>query len=249
MRQTPFPWRIIQHIVCPQNCVLCGQLTLNKDFSQVCAECLAGLESLPDPVCLVCGKPLPGGIYSLADTCSDCRSDPPEFDLARAWGPYKGDLRTLLRILKYQGLKPLSGPLSRLLETVFSQHFSETFDWIVPVPLHKKRLRQRGYDQALLLGRGLSLKTGIPILQCAIRSKETQPQHGLSAAVRKKNMAGAFVMKKNINLKNSRILVLDDVLTTGSTVSALCKSLRKSSRIKSIGVLTVARAIRHGPGN
>ncbi|MFH1965637.1 MAG: ComF family protein [Acidobacteriota bacterium] len=246
---TPFPWRIIQHIILPQYCVLCGQVTLNRDFSQVCSECLEDLKPIPEPVCVVCGKPLPGGIYSLADTCSSCRSDPPPFDMARAWGPYQGGLRELLRALKYQGLKPLAGPLSGYLETVFNQQFPESFDWIIPVPLHRKRLLERGYDQAFLLSRRLSARTGIPTLQCAIRVRETQPQHGLSATGRKLNMAGAFALKRKILLKNSRILVLDDVLTTGSTVSALCKCLRKQLSLEFIGVLTVARAIRHGPTN
>ena len=101
----------------------------------------------------------------------------------------------------------------------------------------------------MLLGRGLSARTGIPLLECAIRDKDTLPQHGLSSTRRKQNMAGAFTLKKGLRLENSQVLVLDDVFTTGSTVSALCKCLRRQFRIEFIGVLTVARAIRHGPGN
>ena len=247
MRRTPLPWRYIQHLLFPQTCILCGQVTINRDFSQVCYECLDGIRPIPEPVCMVCGQPLPGGIYSYADTCSSCRLDPPAFDMARAWGPYQGELRTLLRSLKYQNLKPLAGPLSGLLETVFDLQFSNSFDWIIPVPLHKKRLVTRGYDQAMLLSRELSARTGIPTLECAIRDKNTLPQHGLSSTRRKINMAGAFTLKKGLDLENSQVLVLDDVFTTGSTVSSLCKCLRRQFSIKFIGVLTVARAIRHGP--
>ncbi len=247
MRQTPFPWCLIQHLLFPQTCILCGQVTINRDFSQVCSGCLEGLRPIQEPVCLVCGQPLPGGIYSFADTCSSCRSDPPAFDMARAWGPYQGELRELLRSLKYHNLKPLTRPLSGLLETVFDLQFPNSFDFIIPVPLHKKRLAQRGYDQARLLSRELSSRTGIPTLEGVARSKDTLPQHGLSSTRRRQNMAGAFTLKKELPLENSRILVLDDVFTTGSTVSALCKCLRRRFTIEFIGVLTVARAIRHGP--
>lgn len=206
-----------------------------------------GLECLAEPLCQVCGRPLPGGRYSLADTCSSCRSDPPDFDMARAWGPYQGGLRELLRAFKYQNMRPLAGPLSGLLEQVLNQQLPCRFDWIVPVPLHKKRLAERGYDQAGLLSRQLSARTGIPTLQCSLRSKATQPQHGLSANQRKLNTAGAFAVKKGAGLEGCRILVLDDVFTTGATVSSLCRCLRKYASIRFIGVLTVARAIRHGP--
>jgi competence protein ComFC len=169
--------------------------------------------------------------------------------MARAWGAYQGRLRSLLREFKYGGLKPLSGPLSELLETTFTLHFNQAFDWIAPVPLHRKRLRERGYDQALLLARGLSKKTGIPVLGGVIRNKETQPQYGLSSNERKLNTAGAFSLDRGLSLEECSILVLDDVFTTGSTVSSLCKCLRKKFPVRFIGVLTVARAIRHGPGN
>ncbi len=189
------------------------------------------------------------GIYAPADTCADCRNDPPEFDMARAWGPYQGNLRTLLRAYKYKGLRPLSGPLSRLLIQVFKQNFPESCECIIPVPLHRKRLAERGYDQALLLADRLSTETGIPVLQCMTRKKETLPQYGLSSARRKQNLAGAFTLERNLTANIRRILVVDDVYTTGSTVSAMCKCLKDNSGVNFIGVLTVARAIRHGPGS
>ena len=239
--------RIIQHLVFPQSCVLCGRVTLNRDLSQVCPECLEGLERIAEPLCQVCGRPLPGGRYSLADTCAACRSDPPDFDMARAWGPYQGELRELLRAYKYRNLRPLAGPMAGLLGEVFDLQFSSSFDWIVPVPLHQERLKGRGYDQALLLGRSLSKKTGIPVLRGIKRKKKTLPQYGLSSNQRKLNTAGAFAIDKRVHLEECSLLVLDDVFTTGSTVSSLCRCLRKSLPVKFIGVLTVARAIRHGP--
>jgi len=249
VRKTPYPWRIIQHLLLPQQCELCGRITVNRDLSPVCPDCIEGLKPLPEPVCSVCGIPLPGGTFSPVDTCSKCREDPPPFDMARAWGPYQGGLRTLLRAYKFQGLRPLSSPLATLLMSIMEHHFPESYDGIMPIPLHKKRLAERGYDQALLLARKLSALTGIPVIEGATRVKETSPQHGLSSSRRKSNLAGAFSMGKGLNLQGKRILVLDDVFTTGATVSAFCTCLRKKSEIDFIGVLTVARAIRHGPGN
>ena len=247
--ETPFPWNFLQHLLVPQHCVICGEPAINRDFSQVCRPCLEELRALPEPVCTVCGKPLPGGRYSPADTCAECRSDPPPFDMARAWGSYQGNLRSLLREFKYRGWKPLAGPLGGLLEDVLKRDFPPGFDWIVPVPLHRKRLRGRGYDQALLLARALASRTGIPILLAADRVKDTLPQYGLSASARKENLAGAFALKKDLRVEEASVLVVDDVFTTGSTVSSLCGCLRKNRGISFIGALTVARAIRHGPLN
>ena len=249
VRKTPYPWRIIQHLLFPQQCELCGRITLNRDLSPLCRDCLENLNPLPEPVCAVCGAPLPGGRYSLADTCGNCREDPPPFDMARAWGPYQGGLRTLLRAYKFQGLRTLAGPLSGLLASVLQRDFPSSFDWITPVPLHKNRLASRGYDQSMLMARKLSAGTGIPVVQCAAREKDTIPQHGLSAARRKANLAGAFTRKTGLDLENKRILILDDVFTTGSTASALSGCLRKKPGAGTIGVLTVARAIRLGPVN
>lgn len=245
--QTPFPWSIFQHFLMPQHCVLCGEPAINRDFSQVCRTCLEQLKPLPEPVCATCGKPLPGGEYAPVDTCLECRSDPPPFDMARAWGPYQGNLRSLLREFKYHGSKPLAGPLSRLLAERLKGEAFPGFDWILPIPLHRQRLRSRGYDQALLLARNLGTRTGIPVLHGVIRTRDTLPQHGLSASSRKENLAGAFTLKEGLHLEGARILVVDDVFTTGSTVSSLCRRLRKIRGIDFIGVLTVARAIRRGP--
>lgn len=247
MKQTPFPLNLLQHLLAPQNCVVCGRIVINSDLSQVCPDCFSGLAPLHDPVCRACGRPLPGGKYSIADTCAECRSDPPAFDRARAWGPYQGDLRKILLEFKYGGLKTLAGPLSELLCAAIEEQFDIPFDWIAPVPLHRIRLRERGYDQALLLARKVARKTGIPVLRGLSRTRETRPQFGLSSRERRDNTKGAFSFSPTVSLEDSGILVLDDVFTTGSTVSSLCKCLRKGTGAGFIGVLTVARAVRHGP--
>ena len=247
VKKTPFPLNLMQHLLAPQNCVVCGGIVINRDLSQVCQDCFSSLGPLHEPVCQVCGKPLPGGKYSIADTCGECRSDPPQFDQARAWGPYEGDLRKILLEFKYAGLKTLAGPLSELLCGTIESGFNVPFDWIAPVPLHRNRLRERGYDQALLLARKVSRKTGIPILRGLRRIRETRPQYGLSSRERRENTKGAFSLSDTTRLNKPSILVLDDVFTTGSTTSSISKCLKRKLGTGFIGILTVARAVRHGP--
>jgi ComF family protein len=161
-------------------------------------------------------------------------------------GTLKGPLREAIHKLKYQGDAPLAKPLARLL----SEALSHDDPWaaldgnppvIMPVPLHRRKERARGYNQSLLLARQLAGITGWPMQDGLVRVKETQPQVGLSAEARQRNVAGAFVWEGD-NLTNSPVLLVDDVCTTGATLSQ-CAAALKAAGVGQIFAVTVAKAV------
>jgi ComF family protein len=160
----------------------------------------------------------------------------PPYARVIAYGLYEGVLKEAISRFKFYGLRRLSRPLGGLLPNL---PIPEA-DAIVPVPLTAKGLRQRGFNQSLLIARVVSKKTGIPLnIDTLFKIKETPPQVGLSASERHKNLAGAFEVKGD--LKGKRILLVDDVVTTGATAAACSKALLKAGA-QEINVLTIARA-------
>jgi ComF family protein len=158
---------------------------------------------------------------------------------------YDGTLRTLIHLYKYSGMKPLAGPLAGLL--VRAMPTETRFDAVVPVPLHWRKRWDRGFNQAELLARHIAKKRGIPVWNALRRRRATATQAGLASAGRRRNVAGAFVLKSpgkpNPQLAGRRILLIDDVMTTGATASA-CASALKRGGAESVSLLTLARVDR-----
>jgi ComF family protein len=143
----------------------------------------------------------------------------------------------------------LANPLSSLLwASYLNTDFATSFDWVVPVPTHGRRQRQRGFDHTLLLARAFSLRSGIPIFDGLSRPRYTQPQFGLDKNERRRNLRGAFSLSKPPLLKNRNLIIIDDVLTTGTTVSELTRLIREKSSASRILVLVVARALLASEG-
>jgi len=138
-------------------------------------------------------------------------------------------------------MRPLAGRLSRLLDRAFP--VDERYDLIVPVPLHWHRRWRRGYNQAELLARGVAKRRRIPVVNALRRRKPTANQAGLTSAGRRRNMAGAFEARGAVELRSKRILLIDDVFTTGATASACARALKKAGA-GSVSLLTLARADR-----
>jgi len=157
---------------------------------------------------------------------------------------YEGRLRRVIQAFKFEGYSRLAGPLSDLLRKCLSEHFIDS-EAIVPVPLHPKRRKQRGFDQTLLLARSLSAKTGIPLHQCVRRNRNTVPQFGLNHEHRRLNIKGAFELARGDELEGKRLLILDDVMTTGATVEEMCRVLQTEAAPEDVNVLTVARVSRN----
>lgn len=172
--------------------------------------------------------------------CTACRLGLRDFDAAYSYGVYEGPLRTLIHLLKYEKVRPLAVPLGGLLASALP--LETHFDCVVPMPLHWRRRWSRGFNQCELLARELSRRRGIPMLEAVRRRKFTTPQAGLSGAKRRTNVSGAFRGERR-KVKGKRVLLIDDVYTTGATVAACSRALRKAGA-SYVAVLTLARVDR-----
>lgn len=209
----------------------------------VCPECLAApapLES--EHFCSCCNTPF-ANAFPLDDAgvCAACRSGLRGFDRASSFGFYEGPLRTLVHLFKYSGMKPLAKPLAEHLERAL--RVDDAYDVVVPVPLHWRKRWQRGFNQAELLARHLAKRRGLPVMGALRRKRPTAIQASLAMAGRHRNVAGAFALKPRADVAGKRILLIDDVMTTGATASA-CAAALKRGGAKSVSLLTLARVDR-----
>lgn len=163
------------------------------------------------------------------------------FDSAACFGFYEGTLRTLIHLFKYSGMKPLAEPLGVLLDRVLPPELE--FDAVVPVPLHWRKKWSRGFNQAELLARHVARQRHIPVLNALRRKRSTATQAGLANAGRRRNVAGAFTERSARAIRGKRILLIDDVMTTGATANA-CAGVLKRCGAKSVSLLTLARVDR-----
>lgn len=255
----------VREALFPSKCLLCGDFYkppaepshLGRCGGEktlagwLCTDCRSDWETIVSPLCPRCGLPF---ISHEGDDhlCGDCRTRPGAFHRARAMGHYAGSLKALILQFKFHGQVGLAEPLGRLLLEAFGRHWSaDEVDMILPVPLHRRRMRQRGYNQAYLLVRhwarwyearhGVSLPWRLErdLLQ---RVRPTTPQTGLNRGARERNLRRAFALADPPLVKGLRILLVDDVLTTGATVNA-CAQVLQSAGAGRVEVLTLARAV------
>ncbi|NCO67972.1 MAG: amidophosphoribosyltransferase [Nitrospirae bacterium CG_4_10_14_0_8_um_filter_41_23] len=217
----------------PSRCPLCGSAPDVFSHSPICASCWSKIKKYTGPSCRICAMPF-SSEYS--NICWQCLKKAPPFLRAINYGLYEGILAEAINQLKFYGVKRLSKPLGRLLHSL---DLPET-DGIVSVPLNTKSLRERGFNQSLLIARVTSKNIRVPLLMdILLKKRETPPQIGLSAKERLLNLKNAFEVKGNI--KGLRLLLVDDVMTTGATVTECSKELMKAGA-KEVIVLTLARS-------
>lgn len=177
--------------------------------------------------------------------CHPCRKAPLQIDGIRAVGYLEGTLRTAIHRFKYSNLRPLATPLGQLMAQ-YLLYNQLPVDVVVPVPLHSQRLKERGYNQAALLAKGITETLDLPLLDNALlRVKSTVPQVGLGARQRRDNVKGAFHCA-DVDLKEQRVLLIDDVCTTGATLEACSLALRGSG-VSAVWGLVLARERWHEP--
>ena len=216
----------------PPVCGGCG-----KVGSRWCDECQQRVEILNGTLCDVCGLP-----QDTDGICDTCRVDRPHFHALRAWAIFEDPLRSALHKLKYRKDVALGDALAaRMVHYV--KRLNWTLDMIVPIPLGRQRYKERGYNQVGMIAKPLAMALDVEFAPKALmRCKETRTQVGLSKQERRKNVHGAF--QAGIGVRGKNILVLDDVSTTGSTLSSSAEALF-SSGAKDVYALTVARALPH----
>ena len=170
-----------------------------------------------------------------------CRTKARGFDAAYSFGAYDGVLKKLIHLLKYDRIRTLAAPLADRL--VSACPLDQRFDALVPMPLHWFRHWRRGYNQATLLAKELARRGGLPLVRGVRRTRATPPQAGLTGARRRANVSGAFQPLRGRPLQGMRVLLVDDVFTTGSTASACALALKRAGA-SYVAVLTLARADR-----
>jgi ComF family protein len=230
-------------VILPPICHICHEFIPNSGTLHICPTCRERLPLVLSPLCPICGIPFIG--VGNDHRCGACLTDPPHYDTARAPFLYEGAIRELIHSFKYNRNTPLRRPLVLLTQEGMDEFLRDLkLDVILPVPLHRSRLRQRGFNQAVLLGRVLSRHFSLPLLpDTLVRIRQTSPQIELSASERRQNVKGAFAVKKTELVAGKRILLLDDVMTTGSTMDECAKELKKAGAALVVA-LTVARTAR-----
>ena len=217
-------------------CIFCGG-ELEEENKNICKNCLKNLPVV-EKICLRCGSP----ISSKADYCLTCKNSQRSFDLARAPFIYKDMICDIIYNFKYNGKKYLAKHLAEFMFKTFKEIEKEILnvDIVVPVPLHIKKRKQRGFNQAELLAKELS-KMIDSKLDCngLVREKNTKTQTKLSYLERQENLKDAFVVKNKKDFKGKVVLLVDDVLTTGSTANH-CSKVLKEAGAKAVYVLTFA---------
>lgn len=237
---------IILDLLFPVFCLNC-----RKEGAYLCENCKNGMNMSP-PTCFVCKKLAFGikdggailseetGIHG--KTCKICRQKSKIYGFLSPLRYHDILAENLIHCLKYNGIRSISKILADILEDYFNKYrISFPRDAvIVPIPLHKKRERIRGFNQAILIGKHLSEKIGMELRDDILRKiKETRRQTGLSAEERRNNLSGAFALRNSAFLKNKTVLLLDDVRTTGSTMEEAAGVL-KSAGVRRVWAITVA---------
>jgi ComF family protein len=224
----------------PPVCSFCDSADVDEVLS-LCGSCRDALKQLPDRICGQCGRPFSGVTCSPDAICLSCLAHPPWYSRARYAVLYDGVLRDALIRFKFHGALYLSRTLAAILTAAFARHFrSGEFDVVVPVPVHPNRLVERGYNQALILAQRISTTTGIPLDRtCLEKTRDTKPQVGLSRAARVANLRGSFGVRLTGRVAEKRILVIDDVATTGTTIEETAKTLRNAGA-KQVDALVLA---------
>ena len=229
-------------LLAPPRCFLCGAPLAR--LWPLCEECEQDLPRWQEHLCLVCGRPVEEGI----DLCRECAVEGRPYSAVRTLGPYIGELRRLVQALKYEGERALARPLGRLLAGIVSSQAASGqqpgfapsgFELITCVPPDPKRLRQRGYHAAQLLAREVARQLGLPF-QCLLRKpRSTPPQVGRPRTERLTALQGAFRARRPG--QGESVLLVDDVITTGATVTEAAQTLLRAG-FGEVWVLACAQA-------
>ena len=224
----------------PATCVVCAANVERSEY--LCADCRRRAPRIVPPFCNKCSEPFPGAITQ-SFSCANCEHRVLHFDCAVAAYRSRGLVRSLLHQFKYSGQRHLRFPVAGWLrETLHDSRLRDRrFDVIVPVPLHPVRERERGFNQAQLLAELLTVSARAPLRLILERTRYTTTQTAHDRAERMENLHGAFRLRKNQDVRDLRVLLIDDVLTTGSTLSECARVLKKAGAV-SIHAATAARA-------
>ncbi len=228
--------------VLPPRCLSCGELVDEPDG--LCGLCWNGISFFAPPWCVLCGMPFPHPMGEDA-LCGACARERPIWDQARSVLRYDKNSRRLVLGLKHGDHTHVAAAFGRWMHRTGSEVLAGA-DLLVPVPLHWTRLFLRRYNQAALLAQAVRAAGGPDVAaDWLVRRRRTPSQGHLGPAARERNVRGAFMMRARRSVAGKRVVIVDDVMTTGATVEECARVLKRAGAV-SIGVLTLARALRTG---
>ncbi len=207
-------------LIYPPQCAICGRL----DSNCFCEECYQSILRLEPPLCRVCGVPCED--YR----CRHCLDHQPGFDYARSAGVFDGALREAIHAMKYRGCRTLAAPVARLMIEQFGVvGLPESMDVVIPIPIDAQRMTQRGFNQAADIAMALCAGKGFRFDDTVlVKPKRTAHQVEISFEERRTNLSGAFSVTKPSAIVGKRVLLVDDVFTTGSTLSEAAQTLKRA---------------------
>lgn len=230
-------------VVLPPQSLMTGSLEAGGIEGDIWAD----VKFLDEPCCHICGFPFEFDQGALA-LCGRCSIKPPAYDMARAGFEYNDVSRALVLGFKHggrtEGLRMFAGQMRRA-----GRHFLEEADYLIPVPLHMSRRIKRRYNQSTLLARALSKMTSAKIdPDIIMRHRSTPTQGGRSASARRRNVQGAFAIRESgkTRLQGARIVLIDDVMTTGATLESCARTLKRAGA-SHVSALTLARVVKAAP--
>jgi ComF family protein len=236
-------------VLFPSDCRICKLPLTNISRVPVCQPCLRKMTPLNGLLCRVCGEKLFSAYVQSEDgpLCGLCRRIQPAFQRAAAYGSYDGELRELIHLFKYNAVKPAGAVLARLLVQSVAQLALPPDPVLIPVPLWSGKRKSRGFNQAETIARAFLRQRGPESIQLdtatLVRTRETASQTGLSRRQRRANVRGAFAVARPERIHGRSVLLVDDVMTTGTTVNECARVLRRAGA-KEVFVATVARATK-----
>lgn len=236
--------RQLLRFILPVECLACGHSLSTDTVPFFCTACWHTIRPLQQPVCVRCDQPFvspAATTYSPNHQCQPCQEHPPYFQRAWTLFPYLPPLRDAICSFKYRGKLTLARPLAQLMINALPQGLDA--DVFIPVPLHPARLRAREFNQSLLLADQLGRHLSRPVSATnLVRTAVTDPQTALSRQARLRNLRNAFTIRRPQDLAEKRILLVDDVFTTGTTLNECAKTLRKAGS-GPVFALTLARTV------
>jgi competence protein ComFC len=234
--------RLVELLVFPSFCHLCRAPLEKAGERVVCGACLANLAPRHGPSCALCGRFFEG--VGEEHLCARCLEKAPAFSLHRSCGVYGGTLKDIILLFKYRKYAPLSRPLARYADACLGgdERLWTQADFLVPVPLHPERRRERGFNQARLLARDLAGLRDLDVLARAlVKVRNVPPQARLRAADREKNVVRAYAVKRPAEVRGKTLILVDDVTTTGATIRECARVLIEAGA-KDVRAITLAQA-------
>ncbi len=229
-------------VVLPPLCFACGKIV--EEAGGLCGECWGHLTFFAPPWCSGCGLPFPHPMGENA-VCAECARGKRAWDRARAVFRYDVKSRALVLGLKHADRTHVAGAFGRWMLRSGGEVLADA-ELLLPVPLHWSRLFQRRYNQAALLANAIHNAGGPPVaVDCLVRRSRTPSQGHLGPLARERNVRSAFAVRRLSEVKGKRLVIVDDVMTTGATVDECARVLKRAGAV-SVGVLTLARALRIG---